>query len=86
MKVLITLILVLLSACASPKYENVIPPPERVIHIDPRMLELCQPVLKLTTELNEEVFIHNLEIYADCANKQKNSVILLKEFSNYKDK
>lgn len=62
------------------------PPQEKVVHIDPYNLEPCLPIIRLEEGSNElEVSIKNIEIYADCKNRQNNSIILLKKFSNYKE-
>lgn len=77
----------LLTACTTSKPDAVVPPPEKVVHIDARILEPCEPLVGVSaTEVTfEDILastITNFEIYRDCSNKQKNSVILLKKFSN----
>jgi hypothetical protein len=86
------LILLLLSGCAfnKPKPPDaVLPPTEKVVRIDPRMLELCEPLKNLPAETNfEEVLsitIDNFEIYNACSVKQSRGVKLLREFSNQKE-
>ena len=78
------LILLLLFGCATK--DAIVVPPEKVVQIDPRTLELCDPLNALPEQASFEdlltVTIGNIELYANCANRQKNSVILLKKFSN----
>lgn len=79
------LILVLLAGCAAPK-DAIVPPPERTVHIDPRVLELCDPLINLSEQASFDdllaTTVANFEIYNNCALKQRNSVILLKKFAN----
>lgn len=87
------LVILLLSGCAmfnKPKPPDaVLPPKEKVVHIDPRMLELCEPLQNLSAEANFEevlaVTINNFEIYTACSVKQSKAVRLLREFSNQKE-
>ena len=78
-------ILMLLSGCAT-QPDVILPPPEKVISLDPSAYELCKPLLKVplssTFEDILKVSLDNIELYADCYNKQKNSVKLLKKISN----
>lgn len=59
---------------------------DKVVHIDPRALQACEPLVGLNSITSFEdilnTSIQNMEIYADCKGKQDNSIILLKKFSN----
>ena len=84
------LITLLLSGCFATVPDAVAPPPEKVVHIDPRVLEPCEPLLKLPDQSTSfedviSITLANYEIYSNCATKQKNSSILLREFSNTKE-
>lgn len=86
MKVLaIILSTVLLASCITTK-DAIVPPPEKVVHIDARALEPCEELIKLPENASFEdllgVTVTNFEIYNACAIKQNNSIILLKKFSN----
>jgi hypothetical protein len=84
------LLVLLLTGCAmfgKTVPDAVLPPPEKTVHIDPRMLELCDPLIKLPEESTSfedvlSITISNYELYVNCAQRQKNSVILIKQFSN----
>jgi len=82
------LLVLLLAGCASTP-TAILPPPDKTVKLDPRMLELCEFVNKLPEKASFEdvlsITITNLELYASCANKQKNSVKILKEFANMKE-
>lgn len=81
------IILLLLFGCATK--DAIVVPPEKVVRIDPRALELCEALSILPEQASFEdlltITIGNIELYANCANRQKNSVILLKQFSNIKE-
>lgn len=80
------IILFVLAGCVSTSPDAILPPKEKVVHIDPRILEPCGDLLLLENPDDElEITIKNFEIFADCKRKQNNSIILLKQFSNYKD-
>lgn len=93
MKYLLILILALsLQGCEifKKKPDAIVPPAIQVVHIDPRALERCAPLVTLDTSqeateytLLDSIF-KNIEIYKDCANKQDVSIELLKKFSNRK--
>lgn len=80
------LLILLLTGCISTTPDAVLPPPQKIVHIDARALELCEPLFTISESASfEEILkttIANFELYADCSNRQKNSVILLKQFSN----
>jgi hypothetical protein len=85
------ILLILLAGCASkpPVPDAVLPPKEKVVYIDPRMLELCDPLQNLPAESNFEevlaVTINNFEVYTACSAKQSRAVRLLRKFSNQKE-
>lgn len=85
-KIILILALVLLVGCSLLKKDAIVPPPERTVHIDPRVLELCEPLNRLPEQASFEdllaTTVANFEIYNNCALKQRNSVILLKKFAN----
>lgn len=63
---------------------------EKVVNIDPRALKPCEDLIPLpTTPAFDSVLavtVANAELYYDCRLKQDNSIKLLKEFANIKDK
>lgn len=63
---------------------------EKVVYIDPRALISCQDLAVPEDPLSFDSLlassIANAELYLDCRNKQDNSIKLLKEFANLKDK
>jgi hypothetical protein len=85
------LILLLLAGCASkpPVPDAVLPPKEKVVRIDPRIFELCEPLQNLAENATFDdvlaVTINNFEIYVACSTKQSRAVKLLREFSNQKE-
>lgn len=86
----ILLILLFIAGCTTTKVPDaVLPPPEKVVRIDPRILELCEPLKNLPeTATFEDVLVitlTNFEIYSACSVKQSKAVRLLKEFSNNKE-
>jgi hypothetical protein len=93
MRYFIILILALsIQGCESfsKKPDAILPPATQVVHIDPRALERCKPLVTLDSQedmteysLLDSIF-KNIEIYKDCANKQDVSIELLKKFSNHK--
>jgi hypothetical protein len=87
---LIALLLVLTGCATKPKPPDaVLPPTERVVHLDPKILASCDKLEPLPESATWEdvlnVTINNYEKYAACARKQENSIFLLKRFSNYKE-
>lgn len=91
MKILYILALCIgLSSCGLfPKKPDVIIT-EKVVRIDPRALESCKDLENVIEPVTFESLlitsINNAELYLDCRNKQENSIKLLKEFSNIKEK
>ena len=92
MKYLIILSLVFLSGCTTLQRlvcEDTTPPEKEVI-IDPRYLEDCKPLHKLTDEqeITFDAVIHttaeNAIIYAECRNMHNGNVRLIKKFGNLK--
>lgn len=69
--------------------DAIVPPPEKVVHIDARALEPCEPLVKLPDNASFEelisITVSNFELYSVCVIKQDNSIILLKKFSNKED-
>jgi hypothetical protein len=88
---LISLLLSNLAGCASWFKEPDIPiiVPDKVL-LNPESLKECEPLIELfiaPTDTSPFVTVletvkRNAVIYADCAAKQRNSVELLKKFSN----
>ena len=90
MKVLFVIILLFLTGCVTTKIPDaILPPEEKVVRIDPRIFELCDPLKNLPENASFEdvlvITIANFEIYSACSVKQSRAVRLLKEFSNYKE-
>lgn len=87
-KLLVVLSIILAGCAFAPSKPLPIITPN-IIHIDPRALEPCNNLIQLSPTASFEellgVLVSNAEIYLDCKNKQNNSIILLKEFSNKKD-
>lgn len=82
------LILLLLAGCSWPiKPDAVLP--EKVVHIDARVLQPCSPLQPLPENATFDellsVAFSNMEIYNDCKAKQGTSIKLLKQFSNIKE-
>lgn len=80
------LILLILVGCAT-KPDAIVPPPEKYVHIDPRILEPCENLIELPPDTSTfedllKITLVNFEIYSDCALKHRNSTILLKKFAN----
>lgn len=88
-KIIVLIMFILLSGCSIFKKDAIVPPPEKVVQIDPRVLELCEPLNGLSEEATFEdllaTTVFNFELYNACAQKQRNSVILLKKFANKED-
>lgn len=90
-KLLISILLFIsLSGCASIKEYicgPVVVPPEKVIHVDPKLLEPCKPLIEMTspTPTWEDYLLltgDNAIAYADCRKKQDSSIIFIKSLSN----
>jgi hypothetical protein len=84
------LILLLLAGCATTQVPDaVLPPAPKTVHLEPKLLEPCEPLDSLYASNSWEdiltITVNNFEKYAACAKKQENSVKLLKKFSNYKE-
>ncbi len=84
----IVISLSLLNGCSlfAKKISPVVPP-DRVVVLDPKAFELCKPGLTSLLEgaSFEQILANKAEdvkIYANCYNKQRGSVELLKKFSN----
>lgn len=89
MKYLLFIIVFLYGCATAPIPDAVLPPKEKVVRIDPRMLELCEPLKNLPETASFEdilvITLDNFEIYTACSVKQSRAVKLLKEFSNNKE-
>ncbi len=63
---------------------------EKVVYIDPRVLISCSDLIvpeePVTFDSLLTSSIANAELYLDCRIKQENSIKLLKEFANIKEK
>ena len=90
MNKLIIILALCLSGCASFK-EYVcgppLPPIDHTIHIDPRLLEPCKPLLPMDNgnPTFEDYLLltgDNAIIYVDCKKKQDASILFLKKVTN----
>lgn len=94
----IVLCLPLLTGCAFldffKKRDEPVIPQQRVVHIDPKLLEPCKPLIKLekvdpkAVDFGNQVLTNlaaNAQIYSECAKKQDGSIVLIKEFANLKE-
>lgn len=90
-----TLCLPLLTGCGILEIFKKPDPPvitEKVVQVDPKLLEACKPLARLIIQQGasnvESILLDNIalnaELYAECAMKQDNSVIMLKKFGNIK--
>lgn len=63
--------------------------PEKVVKLDPRVLEACKPLIGIPDNASFEDLMGasytNFQLYYDCKAKQDASIVLLKQFSNYKE-
>lgn len=88
MNKIVLLLSFLLVSCASIP-DAIVPPTEREVALDPRILTYCDPLVKLppapTFDDVLNVSLKNMELYYICADKQKSSVELLKKVSNRKE-
>lgn len=79
---------IFLVACTPPKIPEPVIEPAKVVTIDPAALESCALLdenAKLASFSDILAVYGDLATkYADCANKQRTSVKLLKEFGNIK--
>lgn len=90
MKIIPILILsIFLTGCACFKKEENVPVTPKTVHIDAAALANCSKLPEDVLLTSFEQFLDKYSDlalkYADCANKQSNSVKLLKEFGNIKD-
>jgi len=77
-----------LSGCIwATKHEATIP--EKVVKLDPQVYQPCKSLSLLPDNASFEELAAttatNFLVYSDCKAKQDNSIILLKQFSNYKE-
>lgn len=83
----------LLVGCQTTKDSSAVINPVEKVKLNPRSLEPCAPLRAVKLPENgEDGFLYFLEnhtananMYAECASKQNNSIILLKRFANIKD-
>lgn len=89
MKTLLIIILsIFLTSCACFKKPETVVPPDRIVNIDPRVLQYCD-LLKENLDIStfDDILIAYSDIsisYSVCANKQATSIKLLKEFGGIK--
>lgn len=85
-KLLLIILASILIGCATTQPPGPTIVIDKVVHIDPRALQACEPLVGLNSVASFEdilaTSVQNMEIYADCKGKQDNSIILLKKFSN----
>ena len=94
----IVLCVPLLTGCALfdffKKREEPVIPRDRVVHVDPKLLEPCKPLVKLekvdpkSVDFGNQVLTNlatNAAIYSECAKKQDGSITIIKEFANNKE-
>ena len=90
-KLLIILFIVFIGACATKPIDPIpiITVDKKVIRINPAVLEQCAPLQRLPEKASFEdvitITIHNYELYKVCADKQRVSVQVIREFSNTKE-
>jgi hypothetical protein len=89
---LVISLVVLLTGCASLKEKFCADAivPEKTVQIDPRALEECKELVLLPANnpTFEGVLVNtsaNAVIYAECKNKQHDSILLIKKFANIKE-
>lgn len=86
------LVMFSLSGCAAikdaicDKPPDIVVPENKTIHVDPKLLEPCRPLIEMTapTPTWEDYLLltgDNAIIYADCRKKQDSSIKFLKEVS-----
>jgi hypothetical protein len=88
---LIILFLIIISACTTVPIEPIpiITVDKKVININPKVLEQCDPLQRLPEKAGFEdvitITIRNYELYKICADKQRVSTQVIREFSNSKE-
>ncbi len=84
----ILIILLLLAGCATPP-DAVVPPKEQTVQLDSSVYEECKPLLRLEKGADHDgilkVTTDNAELFAQCARKQKDSIAIIRKFSNKKE-
>lgn len=96
MKALLVSLALAASLVACGHTDKIIVPPDSKINVNQEMLQPCAPLEKLPEltyidlEKDMQVILGtsavNAIIYSTCKNKQNDSIKLLKEFANIKDK
>ena len=61
--------------------------PEKVIYVDPKLLQPCEPLPAPGTTYEElAVFdIQVIQLYGECKNQQEASILTIKKLANIKD-
>lgn len=92
-KIILSLLLLLnLSGCAYLKEQlcdKPIVPPEKVIQVDPKLLEPCKPLQEMiSTQPTFEDYLllagTNATLYAECKKKHENNIVFIKDIANIK--
>ncbi len=78
--------MIFLSGCATTQDIPIVSANKTTINIDNEHFSPCDPLLKITPGDSELIItIKNIELYTKCKKKQDNSIILLKQLSNYEE-
>jgi len=91
-KLILLVCFTMLTGCASIKEsicDKPILPAEKIIHVDPKLLESCKPLLESTNSSPsfEDYLLltgDNAIAYSDCKRKQEDSIKFIKEVSGWK--
>lgn len=72
------------AVCGKPDY---VPPENKVVKVDPKLLEPCKPLLLMEAQTPtwEDYLLltgDNAIVYADCRKKQDSSIKFIKSLSN----
>lgn len=84
MKYFVILLASLLIGCTSAPVATIV---DKKVHIDSAVLEPCALIPNTKINSIEDVLLENIDLYtlyATCAKKQDNSVLIIKEFGNIK--
>lgn len=91
MKRLILILSIFLASCSLfPTKPNAVIT-DKIVKLDPRVLIACEDLITVPMDIKSfdtilAVSVANTELYLDCRSKQNNSIILIKQFANIKDK